>query len=104
MLVKGGRTLTDENRVQGPLRNATGKMQEELGRPTGDFGTRVQGQLNQVAGTAQDMYGQARDAARDAGTTLDQWFRRALETQPYTTALVILGVGGSLAGCAGRCN
>ena len=83
----------DENRIQGPLRNATGKMQEELGRATGNLGTQVKGQLNQVAGTAQDMYGQAKDAARDTGTTLDQWFRRTLVTQPYTAALVVLGIG-----------
>ena len=83
----------DENRVQGPLRNATGKMQEELGRATGDLGTQVKGQLNQVAGTAQDIYGQAKDVARDTGTSLDQWFRRTIETTPYATALVVLGVG-----------
>jgi len=83
----------DENRVHGTLRNATGTMQEELGRATGDLGTQAKGQLNQAAGTAQDIYGQAKDAARDTGSSLDQWFRRTIETQPYTTALVVLGAG-----------
>jgi uncharacterized protein YjbJ (UPF0337 family) len=68
-------------------------MQEELGRATGDLGTQAKGQLNQAAGTAQDIYGQAKDAARDTGSSLDQWFRRTIQTQPYTTALVVLGAG-----------
>lgn len=83
----------DQDRVHGPLRNATGKMQEELGRATGDLGTQFKGRLNQVAGTAQDMYGHAKDAARDTGTSWDQWFRRTIDAQPYTTALVVLGIG-----------
>lgn len=83
----------DEDRVQGTLRNATGKIQKELGRATGDLGAQAKGQLNQAAGAAQDMYGQAKDTARDTATSLDQWFRRSVDKQPYTTALVVLGIG-----------
>jgi uncharacterized protein YjbJ (UPF0337 family) len=83
----------DQDRVHGPLRHATGKMQEELGRATGDLGTQFKGQINQVAGTAQDMYGHAKDAARETGSSLDQWFRHTIEVQPYTTALAALAIG-----------
>jgi hypothetical protein len=31
--------------------------------------------------------------ARQSATTLDSWFRNAIETQPYTTAVVALGIG-----------
>ena len=64
-----------------------------MGVATGDLGTQFKGQLNQVAGTAQDMYGQAKDAARDTGTSLDQWFRHTIDAQPYAAALVVLGIG-----------
>lgn len=68
-------------------------MQEELGRATGDLGTQAKGQLNQVAGTTQNMYGEAKDAARDTAMSLDRWLRHTIETQPYTAALAVLGIG-----------
>lgn len=83
----------DENRIHGTLRNATGKMQEELGRATGDLGAQAKGQLNQVAGTAQNMYGEVKDVARGTATSLDRWVRHTIETQPYTAALAVLGIG-----------
>jgi uncharacterized protein YjbJ (UPF0337 family) len=83
----------DENRIHGPLRDATGKMQEELGRATGDLGTQAKGQLNQVAGTAQNIYGEAKDVARGTARSHDRWLRHTIEVQPYTTALAILGIG-----------
>jgi len=33
------------------------------------------------------------DVARQTATTLDTWLRNAIETQPYTTAIVALGIG-----------
>jgi hypothetical protein len=45
---------------------------------------------------AQDLYGQTADVARQSATTLDSWFRNAIETQPYTTAFVALGIGWML--------
>jgi uncharacterized protein YjbJ (UPF0337 family) len=87
----------DENRVAGTVRNVGGKVEEGLGRVTGDNGTRAEGLVNQAAGAAQDLYGQARDsaadAARDTAATLEKWLRRTIETQPYTTAIVAVGIG-----------
>ena len=83
----------DENRIEGTLRNAGGKVQEGLGRVTGDSKTQTEGLANQAVGAAQDLYGQAKDAAADSMTSLDSWLRNTIETQPYTTAIVALSVG-----------
>jgi uncharacterized protein YjbJ (UPF0337 family) len=83
----------DENRVEGTVREYGGRFQEGVGSVTGDAKTRVEGAMNEAAGTAQRMYGQTSDMARQTATTLDSWFRNAIETQPYTTAAVALGIG-----------
>lgn len=90
----------DENRVEGTVRNIGGKVQEGVGRVTGDAKTQAEGAINQAAGAAQDLYGQAKDtaanaadAALDTAASLEVWLRRTIETQPYTTALIALGIG-----------
>jgi uncharacterized protein YjbJ (UPF0337 family) len=83
----------DENRLEGTARNLGGKIQEGVGRATGDTKTKAEGLMNQTAGTAQDLYGQTADVARQTATTLDAWLRNSIETQPYTTAVVALGIG-----------
>jgi uncharacterized protein YjbJ (UPF0337 family) len=83
----------DENRLEGTARNLGGTIQEGVGRATGDTKTKAEGLMNQAAGTAQDLYGQTADAARQTATTLDAWLRNSIETQPYTTAVVALGIG-----------
>jgi uncharacterized protein YjbJ (UPF0337 family) len=83
----------DENRVEGTARNLGGKVQEGVGRVTGNAQTPVEGLANQAAGTAQDLYGQATDTARETATTLDSWLRHTIESQPYASALIALGIG-----------
>ena len=83
----------DENRVEGTARKVGGKVQEGVGRLTGDAGARAEGLANQAVGTGQDLYGQAADTARESATTLDRWLRHIIETQPYTSALIALGIG-----------
>jgi uncharacterized protein YjbJ (UPF0337 family) len=90
----------DENRLAGTARNVGGKVEESLGRVTGDAKTQTEGLVNQAAGAAQDLYGQARDSAADAAGTardnaaaLEKWLRRTIETQPYTTAIAAIGIG-----------
>jgi uncharacterized protein YjbJ (UPF0337 family) len=83
----------DEDRVYGTARNLGGKVEEGLGRVTGDKQTQLKGKLDQLAGTAQDLYGQTADAARDTAGNLDKWLRNTIETQPYVTAIVALGIG-----------
>jgi len=83
----------DENRFEGSARNLGGKVEEAVGRATGDVKTQAKGMANQVAGAAQDVYGQAADATRTGVFQLDRWVRNAIETQPYTTTLIALGLG-----------
>jgi uncharacterized protein YjbJ (UPF0337 family) len=90
----------DENRITGTARNLGGKVEEGIGRVTGDAKAQVRGMADQAAGAAQDLYGQARDtaadaavAARDSAASLEKWLRRAIETQPYTAAIVAMGLG-----------
>ena len=90
----------DENRIAGTARSFGGKVEEGVGRVIGDAKTQVRGMADQAAGAAQDIYGQARDtaadaagAARDTAASFEKWLRRTIETQPYTAAMVALGVG-----------
>jgi len=83
----------DENRIEGTIRNTAGKVQEGVGKVTGDTRIRAEGKANQAIGTAQDLYGQTSDAARQTTSTLDRWLRTTIETQPYTSALIALGIG-----------
>ena len=90
----------DENRVTGTASHIGGKIEEGFGRVTGDSRSHVEGVANEAAGAAQDLYGQARDlaadaagAVRDLAASLEKWLRHTIETQPYTTALVAVGIG-----------
>ena len=86
----------DENRFAGTAKNMGGKVEEGLGRVTGDTAKSKES----AAGAAEDLYGQARDsaadaagAARNSAASLEKWLRHTIETQPYTTALVAVGLG-----------
>jgi uncharacterized protein YjbJ (UPF0337 family) len=90
----------DENRIAGTARTVGGEAEEAVGRATGNATTEAEGAINQLKGTAQDLYGQARDnasdmvdAARGAGSSFEQLFRSTIEQQPYTAAAIALGVG-----------
>ena len=68
-------------------------MQEKLGRAADHLGTQ---ELKQVVGDAQKVYGQSKGAAHDTAMSLDQRFHRTIETQPFATALVLLGIAAPL--------
>jgi uncharacterized protein YjbJ (UPF0337 family) len=83
----------DENRVEGTVRNVGGKVQEGVGRATGDTKSQAEGVMNQAAGAAQNLYGQAADVLRQNAPPLEAWLRDKIETQPYTTVIAALGIG-----------
>ncbi len=83
----------DENRLEGKARNLGGKVQETFGKLTDDARTQAEGLANQAADAAQDLYGQASEAARDTASSFEKALRRTIETQPYTSVLVALGIG-----------
>jgi uncharacterized protein YjbJ (UPF0337 family) len=83
----------DENRMSGTVRNFGGKVEEGLGRVTGDVRMQAQGKLDEAAGATQNLYGHAADAARGTAVSFDRWLSNTIEAQPYTAALVALGIG-----------
>jgi uncharacterized protein YjbJ (UPF0337 family) len=90
----------DENRLTGTAENIGGRVEEGFGRITGDSKTEAEGIARQVSGSAQDMYGQARDAAsemavtaRDSAYSFEKLLRNTMENQPYTSAIVAIGIG-----------
>jgi uncharacterized protein YjbJ (UPF0337 family) len=90
----------DENRTSGAAKNFAGKVEEGFGRATGDAKTKVQGQAKQAEGGIQELYGQAIDSAEDAidavrqmPASVDDTIRHYIESNPYTTAAIALGLG-----------
>ena len=79
----------DENRVEGTARNIGSKVQEGLGKVTGNARTQAEGLANQATGAAQDLYGQASEAA----SGFEKVLRETIETRPYTSVLVAVGIG-----------
>jgi uncharacterized protein YjbJ (UPF0337 family) len=78
----------DENRVEGTARNVGGKLQEGFGKVTGNARTQAEGLANQAAGAARTA-----DTARETASSFEKTLRHTIETQPYTGALVALGIG-----------
>ena len=83
----------NEDRIAGTARNIGGKLEEGVGRATRDIKEQVQGKLDQAAGTAQDLYGQTAEVARDTAVTFEEWLRDTIETKPYAAVVVALGIG-----------
>jgi uncharacterized protein YjbJ (UPF0337 family) len=55
----------DTDRIKGAGRDALGRVEEAAGKLVGDNETRGRGLADQAAGTVQNVYGRAKDAARD---------------------------------------
>jgi uncharacterized protein YjbJ (UPF0337 family) len=98
----------NSDRIEGAARNAGGKIEEGFGRVTGDLKSEVEGKMQQAAGAAQELYGQARDSAGEAAavvkrqaTGLEETIRETIETRPYTAVAVALAAGWFL-GRVGR--
>ena len=70
----------NEDRIAGTARNIGGKVEEGVGRATGDIKEQVQGKLDETAGAAEDLYGQTAEVARDTAVTFEKWLRGPLRT------------------------
>jgi uncharacterized protein YjbJ (UPF0337 family) len=66
----------NDDRVIGTAKNLGGKAQEAFGHVTGDTKSQVEGVINQAAGAAQDLYGQA--MASDAAQATVRWMLRII--------------------------
>ena len=55
----------DSDRVEGPLKEAGGKLKEGWGDATDDASTEAEGQMDQAEGKLQNEWGETKDTARD---------------------------------------
>jgi uncharacterized protein YjbJ (UPF0337 family) len=83
----------NEDRIAGTARNIGGKMEEGVGRITGDTKEQVQDKLDQTAGAAQDLYAQTAEVAKDTAVTFEKGLRGTIETKPHAAVAVALGIG-----------
>src|SRR5262245_52763593 len=86
----------DEDRLTGPAKKLGGQVEQAYGRATGD----LKSQCTARQGAAQDLYGQAKDAAASAAEAVgdhareaEDFIRTTIEQRPYTAAAVALGIG-----------
>lgn len=70
----------DKDRITGAAKDATGKVEGAFGRVVGDASTEASGRAREAAGTVQNLYGQAKDTARDIGDAVGGYAQDALET------------------------
>ena len=86
--------MTDD-RIAGTVRSFGGKVQEGVGKVTGDTTTEVKGVMNQAAGAVQDAYGETVDAAMEGVETIEghDVVRKFVENNPHTAAAIALGIG-----------
>jgi uncharacterized protein YjbJ (UPF0337 family) len=62
-----GRNIdVDTDRIEGPLKEAGGKVKEEWGDVTDDPQTEAEGKTEQVEGKVQHEWGETKDDVRDA--------------------------------------
>ena len=90
----------DEHRITGTARQVGGKIEEGPGRATGERASQVRGVFDQAQGSAERLYGEAKEAAsetaqgvRAAAVSLEDIIRTTIEQRPYTAAAVALGIG-----------
>lgn len=69
----------DKDRISGVAKDAAGKVEGAFGRVTGDAATEASGRAREAAGTVQNIYGQAKDAARDIGDTASSYAQDAVD-------------------------
>jgi uncharacterized protein YjbJ (UPF0337 family) len=55
----------DKDRIEGPLKEAGGKVKEEWGDVTDDTATEAEGKLDQAEGKVQNEWGEVKDTVRD---------------------------------------
>jgi len=90
----------DQDRMAGTVRQMGGKVQEGVGKVAGSAETEAEGLANQVAGAAQNLYGQVKDTTagavkvvQDSAGDAGDYIRTVVEERPFTVALVALAVG-----------
>jgi hypothetical protein len=79
----------DSDRITGAARTMAGKVEEGFGRLTGDRETQGQGIADQIAGTATNTFGRAKDTVRDAASSVSS----TVEHSPLGSLLAAAALG-----------
>jgi len=69
----------DKDRITGAAKDVAGKVEGAFGRATGDASTEASGRAREAAGAVQNLYGQAKDAARDIGDAASEYAKDAMD-------------------------
>ncbi len=105
----------DKDRIVGSAKDFAGKVEGAVGDIAEDPKTHASGRAREATGTVQNLYGQAKDAARDAGNAAADYARDAyansgdnfrdgsqavakkVQDNPLGSLLVAGGIGFALA-------
>ena len=74
----------DKDRIAGSAKDFAGKVEGVVGDITGDAKREASGRAREAAGTMQNLYGQAKDAARDASETAVNYAKDAYDNRGDT--------------------
>jgi uncharacterized protein YjbJ (UPF0337 family) len=74
----------DKDRIAGSAKDFAGKVEGAVGDMTGNAKTQAEGRAREAAGTVQNLYGQAKDAARDATEAAVDYAKDAYENSGDT--------------------
>jgi ElaB/YqjD/DUF883 family membrane-anchored ribosome-binding protein len=87
----------NKDQVEAVARNLGGAMEEVAG----SLNSQVKTGATQAASSAQEAFGEAKEAIADSYMEAEDTVRDFIEKRPYTTAAIMLGVG-LLIGSMGR--
>jgi len=91
-----------EDRYAGAARNIGGKVQEGVGKLTGDTVTELKGKVNEAVGAAQETYGKAADAVKDTANEAADYVAALVRDRPYTVAVGAFFLGWVIAHVSAR--
>ena len=74
----------DKDRIVGSAKEFAGRAEGAIGDIAGDAQTQASGKAREAAGTVQNLYGQAKDAVRDATDTAASYAKDAYENSGET--------------------
>ncbi|MGU3391194.1 CsbD family protein [Sphingomonas sp. M1A8_2b] len=80
--------------ITGATTDLGGKLKEGLGKAVGDKSLQAEGTADQLGGTVQKTYGQAKDAVEEGIRPVIDYVRQFSKERPFTAAAVagVLGI------------
>ena len=73
----------DKDRIAGAAKDAAGKVENVVGKVTGDDRTEMSGRVREAEGAVQNLYGQVKDGVRDASEKAASYAKDALDSDTY---------------------